>query len=352
MFKPIGCLRLGVSSGAGKGSNRPGHSAAEERKRNVMIAINLVLILCVAGGLYIRLKGGGAENGSAVAQPAATSGPAMPAPAMPAPVTVTAPAPFDPASLAGNPAAWPKTLRLKQVTTFPAVFNSQVVGSVTVPAGTVVKLVNVQGDQLVLNYQGGMQAVAWKQTDRGGGREERTSAADCGRCARRLPWRRLPSAGPGCRDPVHRRLLLLPRRWKTRHPGPRGPNRRRSRPRRFRQRLLHPRPLHMRRLHPRPSRRRVPAPTPADWMWKPSDLDAPSESQSAKAPPRKVVVVATPMPRKKHIISSDANDGTAATDGVGLVSGTGNWMWQASPLDAPKAAATPAADGVTGDPPP
>jgi hypothetical protein len=83
-------------------------------------------------------------------------------------------------------------------------------------------------------------------------------------------------------------------------------------------------------------------------MWKTSDLDGSSEPKSAKAPPRKVVVVATPPPRKKHIISTDANEGTATTDGVGLATGTGNWMWQASPLDAPKPAATPAEDGVTG----
>jgi len=73
--------------------------------------------------------------------------------------------PFDPADLASNPAAWPKTLILKQAVVFPAVYNSQVVGSVTALPGTVVKLVNIQGNQLTVDYQGGTQTLFWQLTD-------------------------------------------------------------------------------------------------------------------------------------------------------------------------------------------
>jgi hypothetical protein len=55
---------------------------------------------------------------------------------------------------------------LRQGLTFPLLdSNSQVVGSVTEPAGTTVKLVNIQGDQLTLEYNGMAQKVSWKQTD-------------------------------------------------------------------------------------------------------------------------------------------------------------------------------------------
>jgi hypothetical protein len=88
----------------------------------------------------------------------------------PAPVAAPAapaqPKPFNPADLAGNPGAWPKTLLLKQPVIFPLLDgNSQVVGSVTEPAGSAVKLVNIQGDQLTLEYNGLRQTTSWKQTD-------------------------------------------------------------------------------------------------------------------------------------------------------------------------------------------
>jgi hypothetical protein len=92
--------------------------------------------------------------------PAATPTPAPEAVSTPAP-----PKPFDPADLAGNPGAWPKTLILKQAVIFPAMYNSQVVGSVSAPAGAEVKLVNIQGDQLVLEFQGGTQTLPWTLTD-------------------------------------------------------------------------------------------------------------------------------------------------------------------------------------------
>jgi len=84
----------------------------------------------------------------------------------PAPVSPPAPPkPFDPADLVGNPSAWPRTVHLKQAVVFPALYNAQVVGSVTAPPGAVVSLVNIQGDQLILDYNGGRQRLPWKQTD-------------------------------------------------------------------------------------------------------------------------------------------------------------------------------------------
>jgi hypothetical protein len=75
------------------------------------------------------------------------------------------PKPFDPADLAGNPSAWPKKLHLKQAVEFPALYNGQVVGSVTAPAGTAVTLRDIQGGQLTVDYQGGTQKIPWTLTD-------------------------------------------------------------------------------------------------------------------------------------------------------------------------------------------
>jgi hypothetical protein len=102
---------------------------------------------------------------------AAAPTPAAAAASTPAPTPASTPAPpappkpFDPADLAGNPAAWPKTVRLTQAVAFPVIYESQVVGSVTAPLGSIVKLVNIEGDQLIVEYQGGAQRLSWKLTD-------------------------------------------------------------------------------------------------------------------------------------------------------------------------------------------
>lgn len=200
---------------AGRPSRRGGG------KRGLMIALNVGLISIVAALAYLRLGGGQnqvrnlmalasaelpkpanaaaspAALGAVVPNLAATPAPAPKASSTPAPVVTPAPAiavitppqqastpaaettpapalaastpgspkPFDPADLASNPAAWPKTLRLKQAVEFPALFNSQVVGSVTAPMGTVVNLVNIQGDRITVDFQGGTQTISWKLTD-------------------------------------------------------------------------------------------------------------------------------------------------------------------------------------------
>jgi len=177
----------GAAPAAAQARRRSAPATGE--KKTAMIALNLALILIVIAAAYIRW-GSGAQSvrrhiaeiiaglGPAPANPdakaAAEPNPLTPviekAPAAtdaPTPAAATpAPAkPFDPADLARNPGAWPKTIRLKQEAVFPAMFNGQVVGSVKVPAGSAVKLLNVQGDQLVVDYQGGTQRLSWKLTD-------------------------------------------------------------------------------------------------------------------------------------------------------------------------------------------
>jgi len=169
-----------------------GPAAAPEKKRGAMILLNLVLIGIVAAGIYLKMGGGGPEGQRLMAsvmkllgrEPEvnvvvlATPAPVLPAPvivkppvvaaaATPAPVATPPPPPkpFDPVDLAASPAAWPKLVRLSQAVDFPAVLNGQVVGSVHVPAGAAVKLVSIQGEQLVLDYQGGRQTLPWKMTD-------------------------------------------------------------------------------------------------------------------------------------------------------------------------------------------
>ena len=168
-----------------------------------LIALNLVLVAIVAAGIYIKTGGAGAlaqrylaavSNSIATAiakaasqtahvvstpppvaeatpavmppQPAlAPIAPVVAAPVVPA-ATPAPPKPFDPADLAGNPAAWPATVHLKQPASFPALDNNaQIIGSVTVPPGTAVRLTKIIGDQVTLDYQGGTQTVSWKATD-------------------------------------------------------------------------------------------------------------------------------------------------------------------------------------------
>lgn len=97
------------------------------------------------------------------------SAPASPAGSVaPPPAQAPTPSkPFEPSDIAGNPAAWPRTLQLKTAVNFPAYFNGQPVGSVTAPIGSTVRLTNIQGDQLTVAYQSGTQQLSWKLTDLG-----------------------------------------------------------------------------------------------------------------------------------------------------------------------------------------
>jgi len=190
-------------------------------KKGFLIAFNIVLVLIIATAGYIRLTGGGdkvrkygavlsavlanaatrlAELSAPPApvtapevtkkQPIASLVPVAPAsssvapstpadsaasaasPATQAPAMAATPAaapgstkPFDPADLAGIPEAWPKTVKLKQAFIFPAVFDGKIVGKVAVPAGAVVKLVNIEGEVVTVEYRGGPLKMSWKWTD-------------------------------------------------------------------------------------------------------------------------------------------------------------------------------------------
>lgn len=54
--------------------------------------------------------------------------------------------------LAANRSLWPKTVKLKRTTLFPAVLDGKRVGEISVPAGTEVKLLQVQPDKIGVAY--------------------------------------------------------------------------------------------------------------------------------------------------------------------------------------------------------
>lgn len=175
-----------------KQTRRIGAAAPVKPKRSgAMIAFNLVLVIAAVCAADVRLGNGGpmARHYFAMitaalhgwGQPAAAEAPkAEPAPVgTPAPVakaappeplpepaaTPAAPKSFDVAELAANPAAWPKVVMLKAPSIFPAVYNAQVVGKVTVPQGTLVHLVGIKGGDVELEYNGGGARLPWKSTD-------------------------------------------------------------------------------------------------------------------------------------------------------------------------------------------
>jgi hypothetical protein len=161
--------------------NRPTtQPPAPQKSSGAMIALNLVLIAVVIAVAYFRLGSGGeafhrflatiqgpADAGAADQQTSVQAPPVAVTPLQPVQAVQPAPAakPFDPAAFAANPAAWPKTVALRQQATFPAISNSQGVGSVNLPAGTVVNLVGIEGGLLDLEYQGGRRKFTWRLTD-------------------------------------------------------------------------------------------------------------------------------------------------------------------------------------------
>lgn len=54
--------------------------------------------------------------------------------------------------LAANRSLWPKTVKIKHATSFPAVVDGKRVGEINVPAGTEVKVVQVQPDKIGVAY--------------------------------------------------------------------------------------------------------------------------------------------------------------------------------------------------------
>ena len=81
-------------------------------------------------------------------------------PAAPTPVPV-----FDLQKLARDSALWPKKVALKKATTFPAVVNGKVVGSLIAPVGAEANLKMIKDGKIGLEYQGGGALVPVEDTD-------------------------------------------------------------------------------------------------------------------------------------------------------------------------------------------
>ena len=81
----------------------------------------------------------------------------------------TAPAPAPAAmtfeTLAADPTAWPRTVRLKKAVEIPAVVGGKEVGKVTVKAGTEVTLARIKDGKVAVEYQGGGAWLTPDETD-------------------------------------------------------------------------------------------------------------------------------------------------------------------------------------------
>jgi hypothetical protein len=64
-----------------------------------------------------------------------------------------------------NPALWPKMVKLRRTTEFPAVLNKKRIGTLQVLAGSEVHLVAVKKENLGVEYQGGSIWVPVAETD-------------------------------------------------------------------------------------------------------------------------------------------------------------------------------------------
>jgi hypothetical protein len=74
-------------------------------------------------------------------------------------------APLEFGDIAADRSTWPKAVRLKKPTEFPAVSNGKVVGKLRSPAGAEVTLVAIQQGKLGVQFQGGGAWVAPEETD-------------------------------------------------------------------------------------------------------------------------------------------------------------------------------------------
>jgi hypothetical protein len=104
----------------------------------------------------------GTEDGSPANLPPSdgtNAAPPPPAEAAPAPVT------YDLQTLARDNSLWPRQVRLKKATSFPAVVDGKAVGSLMVPTGTEVNLRAIREGKLGLEYKGGGTWLAVEDTD-------------------------------------------------------------------------------------------------------------------------------------------------------------------------------------------
>ncbi len=56
------------------------------------------------------------------------------------------------AQFASDRSLWPKALKIKKATEFPAVLNGKEIGKLSVPAGTEVKLISVTSEKVGVAY--------------------------------------------------------------------------------------------------------------------------------------------------------------------------------------------------------
>jgi hypothetical protein len=87
-----------------------------------------------------------------------------PEPALVPPIAEPPVAALDLQALAADPAR-PRTVRLKQSVTFPAVQDARVIGKLLLPAGSVVNLARISGRKLGVEYRGGGAWVELEHTD-------------------------------------------------------------------------------------------------------------------------------------------------------------------------------------------
>ena len=91
---------------------------------------------------------GGQSTIPGVPQGDGTSVPNVPPP-------VQEPVTYDLQTLAQNQSLWPRSVRLRKPTKFPAVVDGKEVGSLIAPSGTQVNLVAIREGKLALEYKGG-----------------------------------------------------------------------------------------------------------------------------------------------------------------------------------------------------
>ena len=85
--------------------------------------------------------------------------------AAPDAVAPTAPAAMTFQTLAADPTAWPRTVRLKKAVEVPAVVGGKEVGKVTVAAGTEVNMARIKDGKVGIEYQGGGAWLTPEETD-------------------------------------------------------------------------------------------------------------------------------------------------------------------------------------------
>ena len=139
----------------------------------VRLLVLLALLVAVVFGTYWKVPGAREmmdEKLPIVKQTLARFGAApADAPSDAAPTVDAAPAPAPAAmtfqSLAADPTAWPRTVRLKKAVEVPAVVDGKEVGKVMLKAGTEVILARIKDGNVGIEYQRGGAWVKPEDTD-------------------------------------------------------------------------------------------------------------------------------------------------------------------------------------------